>query len=66
MKRYIRSSYSPHDLEDEVNYYQSMYTTEKLTQSVLEEIWNDVYDRYGEESLADDVVEALDYGSSYL
>ena len=65
MKRYISVSYNS-DLEDEVNYYQSVYTTGELTADVLEEIWNDVYDRYADESLADDVVEALDYGSLYL
>lgn len=55
MKRIIKCSYNPNLLDELVNRYRSFDTYS------TDEIWDEVYNEYGDESLADDVVESLTY-----
>lgn len=50
----IREAYSPDLLDELINYYASMDTMS------ADDIWNEIVDQYGDEDLANDVVESLD------
>lgn len=54
MKRIVRASYSPDTLDDLVYKYQDSQLSD-------EEIWDEIVNEYGDQSLADDVLEALTY-----
>lgn len=57
MKRIVKCSYNPNLLDELVNQYSTCGNCS------TDQVWDEVYNEYGDESLADDVVEALTYGS---
>lgn len=59
-----RSGYSPDLLQELVNEYSS-YDTSSGNYMTLDEIWDDIVNRYGDEDLANDVLEAIDPDSFY-